>query len=294
MAARSGPRDSTVTKRTPVPPQDLVDAINRGKCAVFVGAGLSCATGYPGWVELLRRLTDKCYSRKKINKRRANEIRNLINEPDKLLMVAQELREILDEGPFRKELADEFRQKRFKPTKTHLRLMQVPFSVAVTTNYDMLLEEAYQSVFGEIPAIFSNSQVADIADAFFRSEFFILKAHGDVRTRASMIITERDYREIIFRSPGYQSAVSSLFVMNSVLFLGVGLNDPELRLLLSYLHDAFHGGAPRHYALVPSRSFPETARNRWDKDFNVECLDYQASKGHPEVHEFVKRLPQRK
>jgi hypothetical protein len=75
-----------------------------------------------------------------------------------------------------------------------------------------------------------------------------------------------------------------------MLFLGVSLDDPETQLLLDFLHDAFHGSGVYHFALVSEDDFNETAANRWRRDFNVNCLRYQASAGHPEVNEFVQML----
>jgi hypothetical protein len=119
-----------------------------------------------------------------------------------------------------------------------------------------------------------------------------LKAHGDIDHRNEIVITERDYREIIFRSQGYRAALSAIFTTRSVLFLGSSLTDPEPKLLLGFLHDAFHGAGARHYALVPYNEFSETEASRWQKDFKVRCIRYHASNTtHPEVVEFLKTLP---
>jgi hypothetical protein len=110
-----------------------------------------------------------------------------------------------------------------------------------------------------------------------------------------MVVTERDYRKIIHSSPGYRSMLSAIFTTKTVLFLGVSLSDPELKLLLRYLHDAMHGAAPKHFALVSSREFGHTAVNRWKKDYRVKCLLYSPSDDtHPEVGAFVKQLPRKR
>ena len=75
-----------------------------------------------------------------------------------------------------------------------------------------------------------------------------------------------------------------------MLFLGVSLDDPEIHLLLDFLHDAFHGSGVYHYAVVPETEFNETVANRWRRDFNINCLRYAPTDGHPEVNEFVKKL----
>ena len=141
-----------------------------------------------------------------------------------------------------------------------------------------------------IPKIYTHADTADFADALWRGDFFILKAHGDVARKSSMILTQMDYRTIIYSSPGYRAVLTAIFTTKTMLFLGVSLDDPETQLLLDFLHDAFHGSGVYHFALVPEDQFNETAANRWRRDFNINCLRYEATAGHPEVGEFVNRL----
>ncbi|OQB81211.1 MAG: hypothetical protein BWX88_04345 [Planctomycetes bacterium ADurb.Bin126] len=276
----------------PTVPPELQEAIRTGKCAVFVGAGLSVGAGYPNWTTLLIDLISKGRSRGwNVNAADERELKKLVSQPDKVLLVAEELRERFGRSHFEDQLVEVFKKDR-QPTAVHRQLMEIPFSLAITTNYDLLLEKAYLAKVKDLPPAFTNLQPPEIAEALWRNDFFILKAHGDVNNRASFVLTERDYREIIHRSHGYRSALASIFTTKTVLFLGVSFSDPELRLLLGYLHDAFHGGT-LHYALAPRTEFTGSVINRWRKDFRVECLLYTPSKGHPEVGSFVSSLPTR-
>ena len=273
----------------PSVPPELSEAISGGKCAVFIGAGLSSAAGYPSWKVLLNKLIKKATNRYNTNATQAKELNNLLADNDNLLMVAEELRERFGRDIFNKELVTIF-DKDLAPTKTHLKLMDIPFEFAITTNYDQLLERAYLKKHGKWPAAYPNSQPPEIADALWRGDYFILKAHGDVINRMSLVLTEKDYREIINHRHGYRAALSSIFTTKTILFLGVSFADPEFKLLLGYLHDAFHGGRT-HFALVPSTEFSESIVNRWRKDYSIECLCYKPTKGHPEVYKFVQSLP---
>lgn len=287
-------RRKKVARRTrshvPAVPRELDMAIREKKCALFVGAGLSVAAGYPRWTTLLSNLVEVGRAKKYgINAATERELKRLIQDSNKLLLVAEELRERFGKEQFEKELVAVFR-KDLQPEKMHHRLMDIPFSLAITTNYDLLLERAFIKKHADPPPAFTALQPAEIAEALWRNDYFILKAHGDVNNRASLIITERDYREIIYRSHGYRAALASIFTTRKVLFLGVSFADPELKLLLAYLHDAFHGGMT-HYALVPSNEFSECVVNRWRKDFGIVCLCYTSTKNHPQVGEFVRSLP---
>lgn len=266
-----------------------MDAIRGKKCALFVGAGLSVAAGFPRWAQLLELLIATATDRGFITTEKAGELRDLAKLPNRQLMVAQELSDSFGKELFQTELVRIFEVK--KPlTEMHLTFPKIPFSLLVTTNYDQLLENGYSKAMDAIPKIYTHADTADFADALWRGDFFILKAHGDVARKSSMILTQMDYRTIIYSSPGYRAVLTAIFTTKTLLFLGVSLDDPETQLLLDFLHDAFHGSGVYHFALVPEDQFNETAANRWRRDFNINCLRYKATDGHPEVSEFVNKL----
>jgi len=274
-------------------PRELLQRLAAGQCAMFVGAGLSRGAGFPSWADLLLQFVDDCEHKGEVDTAHATELRNLVakkNAKD-LLMVAQELSDRLTEADFKKEIARLFRDKTKKPTATHAELTKKNFTLVVTTNYDKLVENAYAKALGEVPDFLTYRSASAIADALWGQAFFILKAHGSVEDPEHLVITEKDYRSLIRTQLGYRAALSAIFTMKTIAFFGVSLGDPELQLLLSYMHDAFHGGGAEHYALVPRSDFTHTEMSRWKKDYKVTCIGYDPTAGHPEVDAFIKTLP---
>lgn len=275
-------------------PAALVDAIKNKRCVVFIGAGLSRGAKLPTWAELLQDMAAFCLREKHAAPDRVKAIQHLIgtNDTVKFLMAAEDMRDCLGEDLFLGKLAEVYGDDTKNPTPAHAELPKIPFRAVVTTNYDKLIEYAYaKALDGRVPPTFTCNDSADLADALFKERFFILKAHGDIEKRTTVVITEKDYREIFHRKPGYKTALSTIFTTKTVLFLGASLGDPELWLLLGYLHDCFHGSGTYHYALVPRGDAAETMFNRWKKDFKVHCIHYDASPDHREVLEFLQSLP---
>lgn len=299
MAKKSSLPKSSVTSSPSAPrfeaaPKELIAAIEDGKCVAFIGAGLSKGAGFDDWKTLLSRLAAICETGNYAEANRIASIRKLIASMDttKFLMAAEDLRDCLGPDLFISQLADIFQDKTKSPTETHRELPKIPFRAVLTTNYDKLIEYAYgKHLEGRTPLTLTCNDSADLADALFKDKFFILKAHGDVEKRSTLVITEKDYREIFYKRPGYKIALSTVFTTKSVLFLGASLGDPELWLMLGYLHDCFHGSGTYHYALVPRGDESATMFNRWRNDFQVRCIHYDASPGHDEVLEFLKTLP---
>lgn len=206
------------------------------------------------------------------------------------LLAAEELSDVMGASLFRNELAAIFDDNR-TPARAHELLIQLPFGFVVTTNYDRLLENAYVKTHGIVQYVYTYEQSTDFASALWDGRYFILKAHSDVGSRTALVITERDYRNLIYSAPGYRATMSSVFSTRTLLFMGASLKDPEMRQLLGFLYDAFHGGGPMHYAFVPGTELTAVERKRWMKDYRVQCVPYDPSDAsHPEVDEFLEDL----
>lgn len=274
----------------PPAPDELIDALNKKRCAVFIGAGLSVAVGYPTWDQLLSTLIKRADKQGIIDSKKKRELEGMSKTPGKWLMVAQELADSYGEGRFHADLVSIFKAVDPAPSEAHKLITEIPFEFVVTTNYDQLIENAYFPKFNQIPTIFTHADVTDFADSLWKGEFFILKAHGDLTKRSTIILTERDYRKVIFASPGYRALLEAIFTMKTILFLGASLGDPELQLLLRSLHNAFQGTGVYHFALVPSTDFSSTEANHWVNNYKVRCIVYEPSKNHPEVEIFLKNV----
>ncbi len=273
-------------------PIDLGDAIKDKRAALFVGAGLSVAAGYPTWKGLIEGLINEAKTGGMLDPTIGDKLVSAVSDPNKFLPVAQQLSDELGDADFRKRVAKAFDRGARSPTDIHRRLMCVPFCFYVTTNYDKLLEDAFAEVHKRTPDVYNYTDISGFADALWDRRFFILKAHGDVARPSEIVLTRKDYRALVYSNVGYRHLLASIFTNKTVLFLGASMNDPEVAQMLESLHVAFHGGGVRHYALIEKSSILDFEVDRWRKDYNVHVLPYVASSAaHPEVLEFVESLP---
>lgn len=268
-------------------PQELIESFNKRRCAIFVGAGLSIAAGLPSWRMLIEELIGLARKKANLSSRRIQNLNKLLSKESKYLLLAEELREVLP-NEINKYIIERFDDPKIKPTKTHLKLMRLPYRFLITTNYDSLLEQAYVTVKKEAYTSFTYEDPASINYAIHTEKEFILKAHGEAKKAPqNIILTEKDYRKILYRERGYQSILEVIFSTFNVMFLGVSFNDPEINLLLGYIHNIFHGGAPEHYALMNSEDITEVELDRWRKDFKINVIPYSPKNNHIEVDNFL-------
>ena len=269
-------------------PVDLVTSFKQSKGGLFIGAGLSQSAGLPNWEGLLNDLIALAEQVSyKPNKDFIDSCKELVKQPPKFLILAQELKDFLQDS-FRKYIIEKYSDQCPPPTEDHIALIKYPYQFIITTNYDTLLENAFVKVHGKQAKVHSFKDCPDIAYDLWNGRPFILKAHGDAnKAQQGIILTENDYRQILFQEKGYQSILQSLFTTKTILFIGSSLSDPELKLLLSFIHSSFHGGGPSHYALISEAEMNSIEAESWRKNFNIQIIPYSPADDHKEVSEFI-------
>lgn len=271
-------------------PPALREAYKRRSFGVFVGAGLSRASGLPNWETLLRELIELGVNSNVISHEKKSELEKLVQDPSKYLTVAEELREMLD-TEIQKYIKQRFDDKKLVPSESIMAAVELDAKFIITTNYDTLLEKAYIKKFGDMPNALTYKDASTINYNILNGQRFILKAHGDaLRAPNEIILTEKDYRQIIYWEKGYQSVLHVLFSTCNILFLGASLKDPEMSLLLGYIHNIFHGGSPDHFALMNKNEVTKVEENRWRKDFKINIIPFDPRDDYKEVLIFIKEL----
>lgn len=193
-------------------PAELISAFKRKSAGLYIGAGLSMETGLPDWGGLLDELIQLARSVSyKPSSSFLDDCERLLQDSTKYLMLAQILKDFLGED-FLKFIADRFARNCPPPSDNHKKLIKYPYSFIITTNYDTLIENAYAATLFRQAQVHTFKDSADMADDLWNHRPFILKAHGDAnKTKQGIVLTEQDYRQIIFLEKGYQSILQSIF-----------------------------------------------------------------------------------
>ncbi len=230
------------------PPASLVQYLTEGRCVLFVGAGLSASAGLPGWGDLLKGMLEVI--------RGDDPTRSDLDELQRLfdlgrfLQVADYCKDRLGKTRYQEYLAERLQPTSTETPEAHQHISRLPFRAIVTTNYDSLLEDSYFFETRRRPKAPTHVDKDVLGTLLFDRAFFILKAHGDINRPATVVLTARDYREIIHQNPAFNAMFSALLMTNAVLFLGYSLGDPDLNLLLDSQLSAFSDRVPPRYALM--------------------------------------------
>ncbi len=272
---------------TPKPPGLLVRYLKQSRCVVFVGAGLSAGAGLPTWRRLLLDVIDELVSSMPDGDTHQAELKKLVDQ-GKLLKVADFCKEQLG-AAYHQFLTERLRGDKGLVPPTHEELMHLPFSAWVTTNYDKLLERAYFEVKKGFPKTLTHKDTDTLGRLLFDAGPFILKAHGDIDRPETVVLTSRDYSEIIHANPAFNEIFTGLLLTKALFFVGYSLSDPDFRLLMDRQLTHFRGFVPERFALMTDLG-PVERDVLW-RTARIQVIPYVNDSGkHEEVLQFLKTL----
>jgi len=278
-----------------VPPR-LIEAARNGNLMPLVGAGLSrqAADVFPNWNELLKQMKDRAVATHHMSQVEGQEVEQLILR-GQVLMAAEALRYSLPRDEYRSILEEKFDPHNVRPTEIHKALFRLRPSVILTTNYDRLLEDAYAEEYKRSIKALTWQDAVSVqrylqGDRANGERPVIFKIHGAIDDPDSIVLSERDYRQLIYQQPGYRLVMSAIFLTQVILMLGFSFADPELRLLLEELRESLKHRSYPDYIFLPAEAAGSVEARRLREDFGVQVISYDPTPEHPEVLELINFL----
>jgi hypothetical protein len=277
-------------------PERLIEAAKNGNLIPFVGAGLSrlAADIFPNWNELLMQMKDRAVTNRRMRHEEGQEVEQLINR-GQVLMAAEALRDSLPKDEYQSILEEKFKPRNVRPTEAHKALFRLHPALILTTNYDNLLEDAYAEEYRRSIMSITWQEAVSI-QRYLQGERrngeqpVIFKIHGTIHSPDSIVLSERDYRQLLYWQPGYRLVMSAIFLTRVILMLGFSFSDPELRLLLEELRESLKHRSYPDYMYLPRETAGSVEARRLREDFGVEVVPYDPTPGHPEVLELINFL----
>lgn len=231
----------------------FVNEIEAGNAAIFAGAGLSVPAGFVNWRDLLKGI--------------ASDIGLDVSKEHDLVGVAQY--HVNENGQQRGKLNQAILSSLSAaggPTRSHLRLAQLPIDVWWTTNYDTLIEQAIEAE-GKIADV--KHTVSQLAYTRPKRDAVVYKMHGDISDPANAVITRDDYEKYPRSRGAYINALSGDLVSRTFLFLGFGFSDPNLTNVLALVRAQFENNLRPHYAIFKKESRSDYSN---EEEYNYATL----------------------
>ena len=207
-------------------------SINENSLILFVGAGISANSNLPTWKELIRSLE--------------NDL-NLPEEKTKdPLRVAQYYYDTFGKNQYTKKIEDVFFSKgTSKPNELHKLIEKIAPKHIITTNYDSLLEDQFES------GLLKYNVVAEDKDIpYTSSERYLIKMHGDFGKK-NIVLKEDDYLDYALNFPMVSTLIQSLIMNHTLLFVGYSLGDSTFNSIFRLIQNTFKLDAKFAYFYTP-------------------------------------------
>lgn len=160
------------------------------------------------------------------------------------------------------------RDSDYRPSQSHLKLLQLPWSDIFTTNYDTLLERASAELAERRFSVIQDK--GDLPGSAGTAR--IIKLHGSFPSQRPFIITSEDYRTYPQKFAPFVNTVQQSLLENTLCIIGFSGDDPNFNSWIGWIRDNLGiENTPRMYLLL--HHSPSEARREWLRRRNIIAVD---------------------
>ncbi len=265
---------------------ELKRSCERGFVIPFVGAGMSKSAGCPEWKEYLLKLCVEAHLD-------ADAMRVRLEENGDYEGAMDDLVTALSVNRFNLDFERDFKTP--DDITGAVTLLPKLFDGCITTNFDRVLEKAYEN---DAKAFVEKVTGRGQAGAFFRAipagERYLLKLHGNLDNAAERVLNRGEYNaaygndgNIHFESP-LPKLLKRVFTSYSFLFLGCSLSaDRTIQTFMRVAQLEGQDNLPHHYAILacPIDAAKKSSIDQRLADAHITPLWYPEGE-----HEYVEQI----
>ncbi|MFW9991743.1 MAG: SIR2 family protein [Candidatus Odinarchaeota archaeon] len=282
---------------------DILDLINANRMVLFLGAGSTRPCRRPDGSPGLS------------GQELADEILKILNggkDPGFQVPLTKAAEFYVTSTPAARASLDDLIRRRLaglQPTLGHLLVTLFPWKAIITTNYNVVIEEAYRIAIRDgfslkkLRSVFRDDDLISIPKE--SSDLLLYKPHGCISAEDDgtnrLIVTSKDYFDSAGLRPRMYETLNSLVKDSSTLFIGYSMDDYTFKNIYYDLQDQLGLWQMRLYNVSRKQHdllFKWTEKSL-DKDFNttlvrttfeafmVQLLLYQGKSLHPVLKEKI-------
>lgn len=272
-------------------PDRLVEDIARCRCVLFLGSGVSAnsvnaAGEHPKtWIAVLKEGISKLPAN--VTKKQKEVMRKAIKKGD-LLLACELLRKHLGLDEYKDLLKSEFFDKHFVKAKIHEEIEQLDSRIVITPNFDQIYEQYVHSIPGN-DVVITKYCDTNIVDSIRSARRLIIKSHGDITAGDDIIFTKADYARARSHYAQFYNLLDALLLTHTFVFIGAGLNDPDIQLLLEdYTYRNKY--KRKHYFVTPKDSMSKDEFSILEESLSLRFLTYDKKENHKELTDSIVSL----
>ncbi len=217
--------------------RNLREAKDKKRLVVFVGAGASIPSGYPSWREAVEKIAENLPS---------------VTKGLDLLRIPQYYYNERGRNEYEKFMRKIFHHREILPIhEIHKEIIKLGASVIVTTNYDNLIERAFDEC-----GVFLDVIAEDKDIPYKNIGHTLIKMHGDFEHH-NFVLKEDDYLHYSQNFKLIETLLKSIIATNTLLFIGYSFNDPDTKQIFAWIKEILGENMQRAYMLDVSDNYNE-------------------------------------
>lgn len=249
----------------------IIKANDENRLAIFVGSGVSKSSDtssfvMPLWEDLISSMKKELQS---------------CDETD-YLKIAQLYFLEFGEASYHNKIIDFFPDN-VLPSELHKTIFELNPSCVITTNWDCLLESAIE-ITGALYSVVCSDK--DLVKSTMNKK--LIKMHGDFKNH-NIVFKEDDYLSYSHNFPLVENYIKSILSTHTVLFLGYGYNDINLKHIMKWIQNHSKYSPPKY--LVVSKE--NNSQSNYLKSHGIKTLNLASLKLNPSEINKYSSLPER-
>ncbi|MEJ8811835.1 SIR2 family protein [Variovorax ureilyticus] len=258
---------------------EVVQSIGRRRSVIMIGSGVSRNSVNrdgkrpPTWEGFLREASKSLGSPPQIEK--------LIDQRDYLTACEIVKRKMARDG-FISLVQREYQQAGYQSALIHEHIYNLDSAIIASPNFDNIYD-TYAAGASNGTLVMKDHTSSDIVNYLGGGEVrLLLKTHGSANNPAQLIFTRRDYAAARTKHVLFYEILKSLVLTHTFLFLGCGIDDPDIRALFEDVQFA-HERMPHHFMTMPQGEVDDDVMAIATEAMKVKFLQYSPANGHEEL-----------
>ena len=254
----------------------LLNYLRSGTAWLLVGSGPSSAVGYPSWKQLANIAVQLC--RVEAIGRDLSSL-HLAYDSNDFPKVFKDAAALVGMPTLLQHLHEIVPSNLGAPPAENIysQLARWPVAVYLTTNFDNEILR-HLALAGEGSFIDSSNSQDHMARLLPDTSGLVVHLHGDLRSENGLILTSRQYEQILSSSEWeyWRSKMTAVFQMNRVIVIGHSLTDRHIRHVLEAAKSG--SGVNRPVCWIAPDVSPDDAREYLEK-YRIRVISYDNRDG---------------
>lgn len=251
--------------------EQLVKCMADGNVVPFIGAGISVSGGFPSWKGHLREQGRTAHIP-------ADHIEALLDD-GRYEEVIEEIEQSRGRGVFIQEIRDVFSRTGSLPDVV-LRLSELFNDTLITTNYDRLIEQVFETGEENPYQIINGLHALERPD---QNKVTIIKLHGDIKNPSQCILSKNQYDQAYGKNDldlmqPIPKLLNYYYQNSSLLFLGCSLNkDRTIQVFQAVRSQLGDAEIPQHFSIeqAPEDEEELAERNAYLANLGITAIWFE-------------------